>query len=121
MATREEIIDGLRQVADWLEAHPEIQPAYQSIQLATHTAEDLAAATKALGNVQKSTMGGAYLKVSRKFAGVDVWAAVVRAEVCTARVVGSETVTVPDPTAPMVTVTRDVVEWDCHPILGGAS
>jgi hypothetical protein len=41
-----------------------------------------------------------------------------RQSVCTARVVGQETVEVTDyESAPVKQVTRDVVEWDCHPLL----
>lgn len=41
-----------------------------------------------------------------------------RKTVCEARVVGQETVEVPDYSAvPKKTITRDVVEWDCHPLL----
>ena len=47
--------------------------------------------------------------------GVKVLLSAERETVCTARVVGTETVEVPDPNAPMVTVTRDVIEWDCRP------
>jgi hypothetical protein len=40
--------------------------------------------------------------------------------VCERRVVGVETVEIPDPQAPMVKQTREVVEWVCAPILGEA-
>lgn len=41
-----------------------------------------------------------------------------RKAVCEARVVGTEEVEVPDFTAvPTKKVQRDVIEWDCHPLL----
>lgn len=44
---------------------------------------------------------------------------VKRESVCTRRVVGTETVTLPAVEAqPERTVERDVVEWDCAPVLG---
>lgn len=46
---------------------------------------------------------------------VRVWTA--RENVCSRRVVGTETVEVPDPDAPMVMIEREVYEWDCVPIL----
>lgn len=45
-----------------------------------------------------------------------------RDQVCTRKVVGTETITrlVPASDAPMIEVTeeREIVEWDCHPLLG---
>lgn len=45
-----------------------------------------------------------------------------REAVCTRRVVGTETVTLPAVEAqPERTVEREIVEWDCQPILTGAA
>jgi hypothetical protein len=109
----------LREVAHWLDAHPECPPSQGlSIQISTHTKEDAVALVRALGKVQKSE-SGPYLKIARNFGPVQVWGMVQRAEVCTSRVVGTETVEIADPLAPKVTITRDVVEWDCSPLLAG--
>jgi hypothetical protein len=43
-----------------------------------------------------------------------------REAVCERVVVGTETVQVPDPDAPLVAVEREVVEWSCQPVLSGA-
>lgn len=40
-----------------------------------------------------------------------------RETVCTPRVVGTRETTKPDPNAPRITVTENVIEWDCHPLL----
>lgn len=59
------------------------------------------------------------------FTAVDRWwptSSRARAkQVCERRVVGTRTEMVPDPTAPLVERTVEVVEWECSPVLGGAS
>lgn len=40
-----------------------------------------------------------------------------REAVCTPRVVGTRETTKPDPDAPRIKVTENVIEWDCNPLL----
>lgn len=141
MRTREEQIAAIRELADWLEAHPDIpiphgltgdnEFAYELIH-ASHGGDQqavLADVARALpGKVTKYVLkvdetlftisgrlsGGIYIKVVAD-----------RDEVCERVVVGTRKVTeqVPAPDAPMVEVTRTVedVEWHCVPLLAERS
>jgi hypothetical protein len=60
-----------------------------------------------------------HIEASRMFGSVRVRVWTRRTNVCARRVVGTETVEVPDPEAPLVTIEREVVEWDCAPVLAG--
>jgi len=118
-------IAGLRALAVWRTEHPEINGGHLGDSFIIHRSGDHAAVVRALadgariGEVKKyEVRGGEGLHVSRKFGGgVSATYAAEREQVCTRRVVGTETVEVPDPDAPLVTIERDVVEWDCEPIL----
>lgn len=78
-------------------------------------------------NTVRRTLGGKWDKVTteydftlRKQMGDDVTLQLQtsRKAACTPRVVGTETVEVKDySNVPTKTVERDVVEWDCNPIL----
>lgn len=87
------------------------------------TAEEMATVTRkltagaALGEIRKVNDDG-YARVFRRFGShveLEVWAP--RSAVCERVVVGTETVEIPDPDAPKVTVEREVVEWRCSPLL----
>lgn len=69
------------------------------------------------GKWDKRETGNHFRFVTERF-GVRLEIVVDREQVCTARVVGQETVTKQVPTAfEVVTETVDVVEWDCRPLL----
>lgn len=74
-----------------------------------------------LGAVTKQHDDYGYVRVNRAFGTVAIEAWAGREQVCTRKVVGTETVEVPDPDAPRVKVERDVVEWECEPILAPTS
>jgi hypothetical protein len=58
----------------------------------------------------------------REFCGIKVEIYASREQVCTRRVVGTETVTVPAVEAqPERTEVRELVEWDCTPVLAEAA
>lgn len=136
---------GLRELADWFDAHPEVPLPYfgahpepghytptMSIYLSRNIQDEgdprsnLAVIARAMGNAQKSAndrTGRMY--VWRNFGGIALSASVERAEVCERVVVGATEVpkTVPDPVAlaeiPMIEVIETVeeVEWRCSPLL----
>ena len=122
---------GLTELRDWLTQHPDAEGhmcgTVYILRGSTGDPADLVRLITAgapLGSVTKkaspSTPG--ILFVERKFSGgVLIQYQAPRDEVCTRRVVGVETVEVPDPDAPLVTIEREIVEWDCLPILGGAA
>ena len=138
-------IAGLRAVADWLAAHPEVPlpylgeyakgsnlptlpiylydaPGREQLATIARAMADGGTATKA---VQEYRNGQNKVHVWREFYGIVVCAEIAQSEVCERVVTGTETVTrtVPDPTVkvPMVEVTETVetVEWRCRPILAG--
>lgn len=140
---RAEYIRGLREIADWLEAHPEVQlPYLKTTQTGAHedTLEiylvgndqkaQLATIARAMGKAEKVTIDSLQrFNLVRRFAGIAVVAVANREEVCEKRVLRTETVTevVPDPeymaAAPLVEreKVKEVVKWVCPPsILAGA-
>jgi len=122
-------IAGLQALAAWRTAHPEVSGEHMGDTFVIHRAKDHAPIVRAitdgarLGEVEKyEVSGGKTLHITRTFAGdVKLVYATDREEVCTRRVVGTETVEVPDPDAPLVAIEREVVEWDCAPLLAKAA
>lgn len=134
------VVDGLEALSAWALDHPDAFPGCDAqtyvtcnftgvavLNIQCMDPAELAAATKAiaagapLGAVTKDFTGSA-AKVRRSLSDralISAWA--MRDEVCVRRVVGTETVEVPDPDAPPVTIERDVVEYDCQPIIGAGS
>jgi hypothetical protein len=138
---RAEFTAGLRAAADWFDTHPELPVPYEatpghhsggvrfSIGIhGSHVDPDetvpgaFAAAVMALGGARIKDADDAYMRVTRRFGpgvNVEIWA--VRAEVCEAVVVGTETVIEDEVVTPAVTrrveTTRDVIEWRCAPLL----
>ena len=126
-----EYIAGLREIADWWEQHPEVEPPVdQRVLVYVQTKEDLADVARALGRAEKYGDDN-WFGVKRKFGPIYLDAYGERQTVCTRIVKGTRTVTheVPDPdaTLPTITVTEEVedVEWVCEPLLsvvdGGAT
>lgn len=120
--------EGLRELADWLDQHPEQAEQLREIRalaFPSDTPEGVAEWARALGSAQKEYTGNDLFKLTRMFGPVELRAVVYRSAVCTRRVVGTREVVreVPDPAAPLieVTETEEIVEWDCEPILGRAS
>lgn len=124
--TRIRYTDGLRGLADWLDANPQIAlpwsgNEYNPFQVGVWVSkEELAAIIKALpGKVEKDYSADNVVRVNAKFGDLHVSAYAGRSEVCERVVTGTETVTVPAVEArPERTEEREVVEWRCHPILG---
>lgn len=141
MRTREAQIAGIRDLADWLEAHPEI-PVPHSLTGASEYAYELihakhgedersvvAAVARALpGKVEKRALDTAdalFSLTGTLPGGVNIKVVADREAVCRRVVTGTREVVekVPAPDAPMIEVTRTVedVEWVCGSILADAS
>lgn len=117
-------VEGLRALADLIEATPELAGNYPTITHLTIAdgAEDLARLASLLGGDRHKRPSERYMGITRDISGgvaIEVYAP--REEVCERRVVGFRTEMVPDPDAPLVERTVEVVEWECAPVLGGAS
>jgi hypothetical protein len=131
-------IAGLREIADFLETHPDVElPYLTSIQTGrwentldvyltgSGQRAQLAAYGRALGKFEKTANSGDRFKIFRRFGGITLVVSAGRDEVCERVVVGTTEVTreVPDPeilaTVPTITVTEmvDEVRWECRPLL----
>lgn len=114
-------LTGLRQMADFLEAHPAVplpsvhQPVYI---WGADAQRQLAAAALALGDAEKEA-DASFFSLVRRFGPIVYTVKAYRENVCERVVVGTKTITtqVPPEGVEMLTVTReeDVVEWRCPP------
>lgn len=140
-STRREFTEGLRQIADFLDDHPEVPlPWLNSSETGTFRPtlpiilvdkdgqkETLAAIARAMGTAEKNVRGNLpdRFYLYRQFAGIALAVNAARDQVCERVVTGTREVEVeePDPVAlaqvPTVkkTVTIEDVEWDCKPLL----
>lgn len=142
---RAQYIRGLREIADWLQRHPEVHLPYlgdttigslraPTLDIYVHKSYGdepsakarLAAIARAMGHATKSADDDDHrFRISRMFGGIRVRASAPREEVCERIVVASHQVTeqVPDPEAvaalPLVSQTRVVEEvvWRCTALL----
>jgi hypothetical protein len=107
--------DGLRQLANWYEAHPEIPlPLLEVNNYAVDSKDEAGALAKALGTFKKRYTDD-LLIVNKMFGSINVQFFFTREKVCTARVVGKKyepEVVIPARIIPGREV--DVIEWDCH-------
>lgn len=121
-----DLIDGLRALADHLEATPglRVNPMATVSVLLSYKDEEVSETVRLMGGERsKRPMADeGFMLIARDFGGNVVLKLIAdREQVCTKRVVGTETVEVPDPTAlalvPTITQEREIVEWDCDPVL----
>lgn len=125
--------DICRAAADLIDAHPDlpapfVAPAHRALSWhlwpweytdAQATARDI---RRTIGGTWDKSYSGEDLVLRRDHAGITYTITVKREAVCTRRVVGTETVTLPAQAAlPERTVEREVIEWDCDPILAEAA
>jgi hypothetical protein len=118
---RAEWVDGLRQLATFIEEHPDFTlPTCASVVVLVtemppeQARAEMARLARQLGNAEKNTYGD-WFEVARKFGPHSLDINAYRQQICERVVVGTETVEVADPNAPKVTITRDKVEWKCPP------
>lgn len=130
---RTEYIDGLRALADALEADPDLvlphhgaDAEYGRLSVFTHTKEQLQAWARVLPGKKDKEVDeddphfGFHLLGNLH--GLHMLVFADRGEVCTRRVVGSREVTKQVATSfETITETEDVVEWDCGPLLSEAA
>jgi len=122
---QQEYIQGLRDIADWLEVHPEYAPSGTSAGVHVNlqgifTKEDLISAGRAMGGTLEKSTTDSFFWLDRRFGPHALSAACLRSQVCEKVVtVVEEEVTEPDPAilaiVPTVTrtVQRETVEWVC--------
>mgnify|MGYP001603776860 CR=1 FL=1 len=115
--TNKEFADSLRMVADFYEQHEKFpQPPADFLDVfSVNDKETLEQATRALGTIEKFTIGESLFGIKRAFGLLALRVIVSRTVACTRRVVGTEPV--PERITPAY--TREIVEWDCLPLLTG--
>ncbi len=118
-------IQGLRDIADWCEAHPDYAPGNSGGGVNVYisglfTKEDLVQAGRAMGGTLHKNISDSFFWLDKEFGPHTLSAAVWRDLICERVVtVTEEEVTEPDPdvlaTVPTVTrtVQRETVEWVC--------
>lgn len=110
---RAQLIQGLRDLADFLEARPDLPaPAAPRFDIWAKSRAEFTAYVRQLGKSTKHATDP-YMWFRREFGPVALDVVAHREKVCTKRVVGVEEV--PERTIPAH--TREIVEWDCGPIL----
>ena len=119
MTTALEYVAGLRELADWIEAHPDIaRPGTRFSVYPSNTKAEAAACLAALMPCKKE-YSDECLYIVREFGPITLSFAFLRRSVCTRRVVGTKHVEVhviPSRfTAEQVIEAHDedIVEWDC--------
>lgn len=114
--------DGLRELADWYDAHPEIDiPGNHELNVSHLNSKDEARALiRALGACKKD-YGSSLVTISRNFGSIAVKFLFYRESVCRKVVVGTRDV--PEkviPAAPEQVIpahVEEITEWKCEPIL----
>ena len=112
--------EGLRQIADWYEANPDVAcPAGQlDVYDEPENKARVADLLRRLGNpIKKEALGDDLFTFTRMFNGIALRFVFYRSTVCTSRVVGTRTI--PAESAREATPERvvDVIEWDCGALL----
>ena len=112
------LVDGLRAAADWFEAHPEYAPTHQvGLDAFVYDRGALRTAALALGRAEKGEAAGCFYLRKWFSPSIRLDMNVARDKVCTAVVVGKETVTEKVATGyEEQAVERDVIEWRCDPL-----
>lgn len=129
---RADFTAGLRSLAEFYDTHPEFPLPYQSkpntgdmFSVGAHGDGDpavFAGLVRQLGGDRTKSADDTYYEVIRPFGGgVDLRVWEMRETVCSAVVVGTETVIEHEVVTPAVTrrveKERDVIEWVCAPVL----
>jgi hypothetical protein len=116
--TTQDYAKGLRAIAAWYEGHPETPLPNTAVghHLEVFTqVEDLPALIRSLGGIKKEWHDG-FVWLTREFeGGLKLKFYVPRDTVCTKRVVRTEYV----PERVIPACNREIIEWDCKPILSG--
>lgn len=130
MTAMTDTVKGLHDLADFIEAHPDLNWSYLkgSARAIVGDKESFAEFAAIPGGWEKDAYGdesGGNFTITRKFGPVEFQVITSRNQVCERVVVATEMVAVPDPEAlaavPHTFVEREIVEWKCNPILGAAA
>ncbi|MDP7337678.1 MAG: hypothetical protein QF786_00050 [Vicinamibacterales bacterium] len=117
-ATLDAFVGGLRDLADWYEAHPEVTLPSSTVNIYPDVRE-FSAVARAMGSAEKEAVGSWFV-LAKSFGPISLEANADRDEVCTKRVVGTRTETKRVPTAfEDREVDVEIVEWDCPSLLAG--
>ncbi len=108
MSASSSLTQGLRELADFLDAHPEIDASVQSYNVFVRTSAELAKIARLTSWEKK--YDGAYFMLRKTFSdGLNLDINIQRQEVCKRVVIGRQVI-------PAVTIpeyTEDVIEWQC--------
>jgi hypothetical protein len=105
MNDREELIQGLRDMADFLEQQPDVPIVYHAgMSVPVFGIDTIRAAIRAMGDVEKRFEGN-YVSVIRRFGPVKYEVFVAREDVCEKTVVGKRVVPEHE---------EEIVEWSCR-------
>jgi hypothetical protein len=119
MPTHAEFVQGLRELADFYSAHPEVKlPLSCSYYICDATKEETLAAARAFGDARKTYTNVHFILRKTFPSGVEIWLMTDRKTVCTAKEIGEKFVpayTIPAQHFPASTVP--VLEWECLPLL----
>ena len=107
-----EYVAGLRAVADWYEAHPEMPRLNDLSVSSVRGKEQLARIALMLPSYTEEPLDSLYFVIG-DFQGVSVKFMVWRTEVCERTVVGKRMVEARVSPAH----EEDIVEWKCHPLI----
>jgi len=137
MLTNTEVAIALCRAAAFIGTHEgdwSVSIGYDTVELSTWVYEtyeggETVSSVDRMAQIRKS-IGGKWDKHTTSYDfslthslgdNVSIKLSVSRSAACTPRVVGTETVEIPDYSdVPTKTVTRDVIEYDCNPILDNA-
>lgn len=113
--------DALRTLADLLEANPDLMDkvGHMRLLVPVRSPDEMARYASMIGGHRRKTDTGTYFGVKRVIGprvSIEVFGA--HYEMCTRKVVGTETVELPAVEAqPARTEVREIVEWVCPPVL----
>lgn len=112
---QERWLKGLGEIYRFLCEHPEAINTYASLRVpvGADSTEDMIDQATSLGGRWYKEEGEDYFNLVRHFGEHQVRIMVKRDQVCERVLIGNETVQVPDPNSPMVTISRPVYEWHC--------
>lgn len=112
--TQRDWIQGLREMADWFEQHPDRIPTYNNLVVNLFAADrdELVAYARELGKVAKNPVGD-YFALVKRFGPHRIDANLPREEVCRKVVVGTRQV----PERVIEAHEEEIVEWVCDEAL----
>jgi hypothetical protein len=113
----QEWADGLREMADFADRHPDLfNSRGEKFNIFATDAKDFARKARALGKADKIQEGSFYI-LRRRFGPHMVDLNIFRKELCEKVLVGTKIVSRQDPeliaAVPVIEVTEDVYEWHC--------